>query len=239
MDLQTSAIYVDLDSLFDTRLAVLHNLGIKGLDRVITSQYYDRTYDEFEGIETEIFKEAYEKRNLDTLVNALITPVARHLYQFGRQTLIALVASPYRRQPKVVVNIHPYVLSPESEHFIINGVRAVTKNIMDVELISVPLESLTPSYVKQNYVQMVMYAYWEWLECHAANGLLAETQCPEVTLIGPQLVKSKKAALELKGVDVFATIESYTSLFIKLTLSPVSLFCVDLDRLKFMKISDA
>ena len=112
------------------------------------------------------------------------------------------------------------------------ALRNVTDGLLDVEIVRMPLEEITPTFVKENFVQMVMYSYWEWLEVHSTNGNLKETQCPSVTLIGPAIIKSKEAAKQLKGIDVFTVIEDYTGLFIKLSLRPVDLFCLSFNRFK-------
>lgn len=232
MELKLATIYVDLDSLFDTRAAVMAQFGMDIVEKNITGDYYERVYDEFEDIDPEAWKEAYASRNSNTLREAMVTPVARILHMFGKQTIAALIGSPFRRQPKVVINTYPYKLGHASIEAIISGVKAVTKGVLDIEVITVPLDVLTPSYVKTNYVTMVMYSYWEWLEVHSLNRNLVDEQCPAVTLIGPRLVKSKEAALKLTGQDVFTAIETYAGLFIKLQLHPIDVFCVDIDRIK-------
>lgn len=238
MDFEASTIYVDIDALFDTRAATLNKFGIESAKKAIASNYYDRIYDEFEGIETTAYIEAYQRRDILTLKDAMVTPVARMIYLFAKQTLEALVSSPYRRQPKVFLNTYPYRLEEETVRYIVAGLRAITKNIIDVEVGYLTLEEITPRYVKQNYAVMVMYAYWDWLETHSQNQNLTQTQCPQVTLIGPRLVKSKEAAQKLSGQDAFTAIETYTGLFIKLQLYPVNVFCVDLNRLKDVKHTD-
>lgn len=231
-DFETASIYIDLDSLFDTRMATLALMGVSAVESALADGYYNRFFDEFEGVDTEAFKERYAKRNSETLRQSMVTQNVELLRKFAKQTLVALVSSPLQRQPKAVVNTYPYELTESEIELIVLGLRAATKSMMDIEVIHVSLEKLTPSYVKANFVQMVMYSYWEWLDIHAGNGNLANTQCHNVQLIGPAIVKSREAARLLKGTSIFQVIESYTGLFIKLTLCPVSVYCMDLDRLK-------
>lgn len=97
-----------------------------------------------------------------------------------------------------------------------------------------PYAELTPGYVKSKYVFVVMYEYWKWLETHSENKLLADVQLPEVTMIGPAILKSKEAAEKLSGINPFKAVEQYTSLYIKLSLYPISKFSVDIKRAKVM-----
>lgn len=227
---EAAAIYVDLDALFDTRLATLFQIRPELAESVLASNYFHRVHDEFEGVESTVFQEAYQKRDTATLKQAILTPVSRLINTFIRDTLLALMNSPYRRQPKVVVNLYPYQLSPESEAVLIEGLISMTGKMADIELIRVPYDEISPQYVKANYVQMVMYNYWDWLESQAVNKNWVDHQCPEVALFGPQLVKSKEAAKTLEGQPVFSSFEAGVGLFVKLVLLPVQMFCADLDR---------
>ena len=232
-EFEVATMYIDMDSLFDTRLAtIFHHFGVEAAEKACANGYYNRLYDEFEGIDTEAYRSAYASRDLSVLQQAVITPTLNLVKLFAKQTLVALVTSPFRRQPKVVLNSYPYRLTDDQAKQFIAGLSAATDKTIDVELVYMPLEELTPSYVKANFIQMVMYSYWEWLETHSANKNFVDTQCPGVMLVGPAIMKSKEAAKQLKGIDAFDAVESYASLFVKLVLYPVNTYCVDLDRLK-------
>lgn len=234
-EFESSILYTDLDSLFDTRLATLHRFGLETVDRVIRNGYFTRICDEFDGVPPEKFQEAYDQRNLETLKQAMITPVIEMINLFAKQTLVAVVASPFRRQPKVYLNIYPYVLDEAFEKQIIMGLVAATKNNVDVELVNINPEDLTPKYVKENFVQIIMYGYNTWLDIHSANKNFADTQCPQVSLFAPALMRSQEMTKIMKGQDVFGALETYASLFIKLTMLPATIFSVDTARLKVVK----
>lgn len=235
LSFEPASIYVDLDSLFDMRLVALKRMGLDKVEQAMAQDYLGRFYDEWDGIDTEAYKAVYAQRDVGFLRDALITPVVQLLKDFVEKTLVALVNSPFRRQPKIVLNLHPYVLDEASISVLMLGLRAATKHLMDIEVVSMTLDELTPKYVKQHFVQIVMYQYWEWLEVHAENQNWQETQCPAVRLIGPQLIQSKAAAEMLTGVDVFGAIETHASLFVKLVLYPVAYFSVDLEKFKHVQ----
>ena len=81
---------------------------------------------------------------------------------------------------------------------------------------------------------IAMYHYAEWLENLTLNKQLERTQCPQVFLLAPKLIKDVKGFSLMKTVDVFGAIEQYTSLFFKLKLMNVQSFSVDMDRLALM-----
>lgn len=237
-DSDLATIYVSIDALFDTRLSILHAMDPAKLDPVVEEKYFGRKFDEFDGYNTKSFQDRYDKRDIAALKDAMITGIIPIISYFAKTTLKARVSTPFRRQPKLELNIYPYNLSEKAIKTIIHGLKIVTEGLIDIEVVRYSLEELTPSFVKSNYIDMVMYDYWNWLECHAKNKNFESVQCPEVTLIGPMLVKSREAWEECKAVDIFPIIEQYSSLFIKLVLYPVSYFCVDLERLSALRQSE-
>lgn len=229
---EAASIYIDLDSLFDMRLVALGRMGEAALEAAFRDDYLERVTDEFAEVDVEAFKTMYAARDAGWLVDAKVTPVVRLLHEFGHRTLQAVVNSPFRRQPRIVINAHPYILTEEQANSIIVGVRAVTKGLLDIELVSLSYADLTPQYVKAQFVQLIMYSYWEWLEEHAANGNWHKTQCPQVRLYGPQLIKSKEAVRQLYGIDAFSAIETHFSPFVQIVLLPIRHFSVDLAKLQ-------
>ena len=81
---------------------------------------------------------------------------------------------------------------------------------------------------------VAMYHYAEWLENLTLNKQLERTQCPQVFLLAPKLIKDIKGLSLMKTTDVFGAIEQYTSLFFKLKLMDAQSFSVDMDRLALM-----
>ena len=223
-------IYVSLDALFDTRLATIYKIAPDKVQEILATGYLQRNYDEFEGVDTEVYQRAYRERDAMTIANSVITDAPRMIKFFAEQTLKARVGTPFRMQPVVRINIHPYKLPEAAITSIIQGVRILTENLIDIEIIDIPLSELTPKHVKDNYATLVMYEYWEWLECHSENKNLATTFCPEITLIAPAIVRSKEAWNAVKDVDVYGAIEEYSSMFIKLNLYPVSAFSGNIQR---------
>lgn len=235
-DFEYASLYIDLDALFDTRLATLFQMDAVQTERLLAGQYLKRHTDEFEGIDLEAFKARYAARSTQTLKQAVLTAAHRLLTQFIKDTLLALVNSPFRRQPRIVVNTFPYVLSPSEEQVLLEGLVRITHQKADIALIHQSLDSLTPELVKTDYIQLVMYNYWDWLEVHAVNKNWEKTSCLQTTLFGPQLVKSNQAARQLEGEPVFSAIESAVSCFVQLVLLPTQLFSADLERYAQRKV---
>lgn len=229
---ESSCIYVDFDSLFDTRLATIHQFGLDAVEEVLKGDYFDRIADEFNGLDQEKYNEAYKNRNVTILKNAMVTPVASIIQKFAHRTLEALVSTPFRRQPKLLFNIHPYKIPEEGIQSILMGIRAITRNTIDIEIIDMTPEEVTPAYMKKNIVTAVIYDYVKWLDIHSANKNFVTTQCPQVMLIAPCLLKSNDVLRQVKLDDAIDAIEKHASLFIRLMLYPIDVFCIDMARFK-------
>lgn len=227
-------MYMDLDSLFDTRLATLYKLNPEKLMTAMHAGYFERTFDKFEGYDQEAYLEAWKNRDVNTIAQAGTTELIKAVNFFAEKTLLARVGTPLRKQPKLELNLHPYVLPEVAVSAIVLGLRAATKDLIDIQIIDRPLIQITPEYVKSNYAMMVMYEYWDWLEIHAENKNFLSVRCPNVALIGPAIVRSEEAWEEVKNSNVFEAIEQYSSVFIKLSLYPISSYCLNLERMAQM-----
>lgn len=228
-EFQSSNILVDLDSILDTRLATLQRLGTDAVQNALNNDYFTRIADEFENID---FKAEYAKRDHKTLYQALVTPIISVINEFTQQTLTALVGSPFRRQPKLLLNIYPYQLDDQQTQAIVQGLAKVTLNTIDIEVVNLNPEEITPIYVKHNLAVMILYDYCQWLDIHSQNKNFLETQCPQVRLVVPLLLRSKNVIDTIPLAEAVDAVERYASLFIRLMFHPVQEFSVDIRRMR-------
>lgn len=224
-----SALFIELDALLDTRLAVVYGFGETFAKRAIDGGYYGRIIDEFPGLPFETFQERYQNRDRSVLRNTVVTKMASFIHDFVMNTLVQTATTPFHMQPKIIVNSYPYVLQADEETNIINAVIALTNGKADVELVQMPIETITPKYVKQHVTVMVMYEYYKWMEVHSENGNLKAVTCPEVTMIGPSIFFKKperKAIEECKelGITPFKAMEKVAAPLISLQLIAIDHF---------------
>lgn len=229
-DFQPAVFYIDLDSLFDTRLGTIALLGSEVVEKVISGGYYTREIEAFDGVDMAWFTERYGRRDVEVLRQSMVTPMTTIADIFAKQTLQALVSSPFRRQPIVELNIFPYVLQQEDVTQIIHGLKSVTGGMLDIRVISTDPKELTPKHVAENYVQMAMYDYCSWLDYHTAAKHFDEVQCPQVRLFVPALYKDEAARKLYQPIDAFTVIENFISPFIKIEFIRIEYFCVDFNR---------
>lgn len=222
---------VYLDALFDTRLSLLYKMNPEYVKMALEGNYLYRDEEVFPNVDKATFIDSYSKRNKELLKNAIITPVIDMIFQFINETNTNNVSSPQMSRPKIIINTHPYVLSDEESRVIVAGINDYIKSSAEVEIVYVPYEKLTPSYLRKEVSIVMMYDYYNWLEVHSVSGLFEKERCPEVSLIGPGLYfKAKPTRIMAEkakeiGMTPLGVIEAHAGPIIDLKLVNIDVYC--------------
>jgi len=230
--MKISTLFVEIDTLLDTRMATINTMGVDALKAVLDSGYHDRPFDIFPGIDDDIFKQTYAKRDKTTLAQAMVTPVSQIVKEFVVSTLDNINNSPFHYKPEVMLNIHPYVLEEEEIDVIIRAVKSLTMGMCDIEVVDMSQEQITPLFVKVNLSVMIMYHYDMWLEVHSLSGDFKKHTAPDVTLMAPRIYFKKPKNQPDPDMDPFSAMEKLVSPLIHLVLLPVETFSMVLKPVK-------
>lgn len=234
MDTSQSVLFVELDCLFDTRLATLYSFGEDQLVNTFDESYYERLEDQFVGIDTAEFNLRYSQRNKKVLKDALPTPLIKLISEFVESTLSNSLNSPFKYLPKIAINSYPYNLTDEEKKLICASLYLKLDSACDIEISDLTYEELTPQVVKKEYAIMILYEYHKWIELHSASGAFKTTTCPDVTLIGPAIypngLPSQTILSQCKDLNIspFRSIELTAGPLINLMLLPVAHFSMGL-----------
>ena len=234
MDDPSISFLTDLDTLFDTRMGVIESYGSETVEEVVKGGYFHREIDIFSSVDMDDYVKRYAGRDESVLRKSMVTPILQEIRRFMWKTLAANVSTPLTKRPRLVLNIYPYKLSKAFLDTIHQGLISVTEKNIEIVIIDQRPEDIPLRDIKEHYAMIAMYHYAEWLENLTLNKQLERTQCPQVFLLAPKLIKDVKGFSLMKTVDVFGAIEQYTSLFFKLKLMDVQSFNVDMDRLALM-----
>lgn len=234
MDDPSISFLTDLDTLFDTRMGVIESYGSETVEEVVKGGYFHREIDIFSSVDMDDYVKRYAGRDESVLRKSMVTPILQEIRRFMWKTLAANVSTPLTKRPRLVLNIYPYKLSKAFLDTIHQGLISVTEKNIEIVIIDQRPEDIPLRDIKEHYAMIAMYHYAEWLENLTLNKQLERTQCPQVFLLAPKLIKDVKGFSLMKTVDVFGAIEQYTSLFFKLKLMDVQSFSVDMDRLALM-----
>lgn len=231
--IKLAKVYVELDCLLDTRLALLHSEGSEYTDKALQASYYERKMDDFPGMPFETFLEKYAARDRRLLKNAMLTKINFLVREFAATTVYQTVSSPFHTKPCVVINAHPYRLKPEEEQNIITAMVSLTNGLADVELVYKSPDEVTPLYLKREMDLAVMYHGADWVERHSANDNLKTVTCPEVVVLSPALFLKRPSAKELAecsrlNMTPFQAFEKLASPLVGIRFIAVEHFCIDI-----------
>lgn len=228
-ELPVDRILVSLDSLVDTRLGTIFDIDPKFGATRLNKFYYERSIDEFTGIDPQVFKDRYAKRDVDTLQRSLVTHVPLLL-----QALIKGAANEVLRagpQSRMVfsINTHPYDLSEEEKAEILAALEISVGDSAEYECVKIPLEFLTPEYCKSQYAAMVMYEFADWMVMHAEA--FKEVRMRNVVIYAPMLLRVKPSDQELremseKSIDPFDSARIAASPAFELRFLTTDVFCM-------------
>jgi hypothetical protein len=232
----TMSFYTTLDSVLDTRLGCLrkhfpHRFENKEAVEAITKDYGTRRYESFPGIGCSEFRALYLTRDKVDLSLSSPTELRDELIRFAVKIKYDAVQNNTNYIPNLVLNTYPYVLESDKEKKdLAVAMRIMVCNELDVEIVYIKPEELTPSYCIKNYVCMAMYDYSEWLDIHTNSGAFQSTPIPEITLMVPEVwldssFSEEEFKVSRKGKTVADTLEVMASGFIGLQFIPVTIFC--------------
>lgn len=224
-----SRVYVDLDSLLDTRLGTIAKLDTEVLQETLLDlDYYTRRENIFKGIDKEVFDKAYAERDLETLSLSPATLMCRELGKLVVDIVTESHTQPTRGKVRVTVNVYPYSLSDEDKEMVQNCVTYYTGETVDVDVVSLFPELVTPQMLKDTYSLVIMYDYGDWLEKQSLN--FAKQQVPDVTLLAPMVYfQNKPTEEDLKEFasedEPFQVVEMLAKALISLELIDVRYWC--------------
>lgn len=190
--METRTLFIDLDSLLDTRLATLARLNPLAASELVKrdSDYRQRDMDDWDrltdgAVSNEAFREAYAKRDKETLKLARPTNAVKLIHQISRALAEQAIFEPDVDRTKIAINTYPYDLSPQEEEMIVGAVMVYCSIAAEVVAVNYSLEELTPAKVKEEWDGVVLYDFDHWLSLHTNE--LNTVRMPTHTFVSPAL----------------------------------------------------
>lgn len=228
-----AGVYVPLDVLLDTRLGTIAKEDPDMAAGLAETNYRNRQNDDFDAITRMRFKELYAKRDKDTLKLSLVTEFVSILRETLQSMAVSGGTEKHPQMPKLYVNLHPYQLDEEEESelgIILHNL--IVMEGLEIELISKPMEELTPEYCLDHFVLMAMYLdYNQWLDHH--RFALHKQSCRHIVLMVPAMYDKSlpteeqlKEAIKWVGVHPLEMLEINAKEFVDLTMIDPKYFSV-------------
>lgn len=224
------SIYVDLDSLLDTRIGTISKISDEAALNVLLNDYHSREIDVFKDIDMGLYKELYAKRDIETLKRSYCTSMVKVIKDIAIGLNEQAIMRPFHEGAKITVNYYPYNLNSDEIEEFRKVITMWINGVSDVELITISTKDLTPLLCRNTYALLIMYDYDNWLNTHATS--FAKTLMPETTLLGPALYFNKKPTEDelanaiKKHSHPFRATETLASALIGLELIDVKHFSI-------------
>jgi len=193
MQLKSHRFLIELDCLLDTRLSTLNALNPAFPEAIIERGYHVRQGDFFDllvpDIDMAAYKAFYASRGSrqDILKTSLVTFYIARLLADIEAYKDAATNSPDFEGIAVDVNTWPYSLTTAEDEELKLILREMIPLDVIIKTTSIPIEHLTPSLLKENWVTFTIYDFDAWLQRH--HGELKDNPMPGMLCITPRLLR--------------------------------------------------
>ncbi len=221
-------IYVDIDSLLDTRLGTLSLLGTEVVETALKdNKYHERVFDEFPYVKHDTFVQLYKGRDKEVLLNSFITDVPEFIRELVRKAKTKQLENPLIDTASIVINFYPFKLTEKEVKDICQVIKNYIPETDSIDFIDKDPSMLDILQCRDNYSAMIMYDYSDWLKPNEAT--LIKHKSPNLLIMSPALYREKQPDLEELlecKVSPFIEHEKLMSLFIGLKLLDSKVFSI-------------
>lgn len=218
-------LLVELDALQDTALGVIaaHNQALGFIAVRDEEMWHNRVV---EGIPKylppDVFDTLYSNRAhnaLDVLGNSPLTGIPLMVGKFVNAHATNADARFYDSKLSIHVNIWPYDMTPSVKDILKRTVFTWFSigPIVDLQIVRLSPEELTPQYLNGNYTQMYVRDIRPWFTAQAE--MLSKYSIPLFTIVAPRIIRNtNKSEFDAipsnkKDVDLFAeTVKWHTGI---------------------------
>lgn len=209
-DKKRQGFLVDLDTLYDTRLAVIEEVDFELALHQLRIGWSERLYDRVEQIPPDKYKELYDNRDLKTLVLANPTMATEVIRGWCVQVSSAMTGTPERGFCEVFLNVWPYRLGKTAAREFAAKIDDILDHTVRVTIVNVDPKEITAYDAKLYFSCIMMQDWYVWLEERAQRGELKKAPIPDVSLYAPRVFRGSVETADYEQIrdkDVFATIE--------------------------------
>lgn len=225
-------IYIDLDSLYDTRLAILDKIDTRYATLVYEAGFTNRTEDAFPRINKEQFKKLFDDRDNTVLAKAMLTNVMSMVRDHIKESVKNIHRTPGGKEINVYVNVWPYEFDKTGVELILKPIYDIEENRVNVHALNQDPKTIPTSFFGERFAFIVMYDYLRWLTNILDDPTTMAKPIPKTTLIAPKLFlnetyneKDYQAHLDAGNMDPFREIELICAQYVGLEFYEIPLFC--------------
>ena len=220
-------IYTDIDTIFDTRIALAYLLDSKNITEFIKSgSYKNRVKDNYNNISYDIFQALYKVRNKKILEFALFSNILANIREQYGISVTDITTVELNSNVVLYLNTYPYDLTVEEQDNISSILIALLPNIK-IKILNIKYSEIEPEWIKKNVSCMFMYDGIEWLESKVADTTLITTPLIDIMLVVPLLSNSELSSKKINS-ELVNNLYKLTSSLIELVVLPANNFTCDI-----------
>ena len=222
-----NAIYVELDTILDTRFSLLHSIDDKlAMGSLVSGKYFNRITDTFGYISNDVWREIYRRRNENVLLKPIPTKIQWLVKNYVKEADFNRFVEGTGEAVKIYLNIYPYVLSEEKKEKLRMGLMNSMPVNVEVVFVNWSIMDITPEWVDENVSTMVMYDGLTWLGYWKDDGDIFRRSVPDTLLLTPRLMSGISPMDRNSEINFFNNIKESLSMFIDINFLDVDMFCL-------------
>jgi len=228
-------IYLAADALWDLRLGTLRKISPEFAALVTAREdYYTRDQDIFktpaETLDRTIYRRVFEKFKHEVLRLSLKTEILSFVTELCAQYIKQIATTPFMNEFELEINTYPFILTNEEKVDLLACLQDVLGTIVPIRIAHISLEDLTMEKVRNEYAAMIMYNYFDWLNCHSES--LKKQHIKDVGLYVPrlyfldkeQISAEVREQLKKRGKDGFDALAEILQPILTIQFLPIALF---------------
>ena len=182
-------IYTDLDTLFDTRLAVAMRLDMfTTADALENRTYYERTSEQIGLIPDSVIRLYYDIRGEDHILLALPTYIPGLILQDYFTGVENAKTVGFIEEPVIYINTYPYILEENELDRVVDLFTSPLGEVK-VEFLYKSNINLDPNWLKDNVCSMYKYDFVQWINYHMGLGHIDVNTLAYISSYFPLLAK--------------------------------------------------
>lgn len=199
-----STLYTDIDSILDTRMALLYLKFPDTLKWLLATGYPVRDSDIPNEEVREDFLAEWDARGetRDVLMESKVTKISNFVKEFIECAISRIGVVPEVGEPRIVLNIYPFKIELEEGLIILKGLMASIGSVAELLVVNLKPEEVTPEWIdKLGIERLLVYRYDLWIKSMITPTV--KDGCPLVNMISPRIIfEQTKELLDASDKDL-------------------------------------
>lgn len=199
-------------------------------------QYFTRENDDFTDetfgtLDKELAKKILAEFPREVLEHSLRSKILPFVHDLCVEYVKQSIATPFFEHTELVVNTYPVYFSDTEADSLIEGLVSYLGTAVSISVVCIPLESITPALLKEEYLAVIMYDYVDWFNMHTDE--LKKTPLRDIGFYVPKLwfgkmpTEEEMALAKTHKAEPFELMSRIMAPFTVMQFLPIAHYCID------------